>query len=154
MTADFKSHTLRRDEKGFLGIPFKRWLLAGVFGGLVYAFASLPFPRYAMPLGIVIAVVVLILTAERGGIPLWQRLMLRWRGQVILAAYQHPGSFAGRLAEWLELEVDTIAQLDGEHLFAIPTHEANGNFAEWVTLAVPSDPDGLVFLEAELESVQ
>ncbi len=154
MTADFKSHVLRRDEKGFLAIPFKRWLLAGVFGGMVYAFTSLPLPRYAMPLGIVTAVIALILTAERGGLPLWQRLMLRWRGQIILAAYQSPHSPAARLAEWFKLEVDEVAQLEGERLFAAPDVEPTGNFAEWVTLAVPSDPDGLVFIEAELEGVR
>lgn len=153
MTADFKSHVLRRDEKGFLGIPFKRWLLAGVFGGLVYALTSLPLPRYAMPLGILTTIIALILTAERGGLPLWQRLILRWRGQLILAAYQYPGSPAGRLAAWLKLDVEAIAQLEGESLFATPTHETSANFAEWVTLAVPSDPDGLVFLETELEGI-
>ena len=36
MTADFKSHVLRRDEKGFAGIPFRRLLVSGVSGGLVY----------------------------------------------------------------------------------------------------------------------
>ena len=31
--ADFKSHVLRRDEKGIFGIPFKRLLGCGLGGG-------------------------------------------------------------------------------------------------------------------------
>ncbi len=41
MAADFKSHVLMRDEKGFMGIPFKRLLLAGVCGGLTYTIARI-----------------------------------------------------------------------------------------------------------------
>lgn len=40
MVAEFKSHVLSRDEKGFMGIPFKRLLLAG--GGVVL---STPLPK-------------------------------------------------------------------------------------------------------------
>jgi len=36
MAADFKSHILSRDEKGFGGIPFKRLLFGGIAGGLTY----------------------------------------------------------------------------------------------------------------------
>ena len=35
MAVDFKSHVLLRDEKGLFGIPFKRWLGAGVGGGAI-----------------------------------------------------------------------------------------------------------------------
>ena len=51
MSADFKSHVLRRDEKGFFGIPFKRLLLAGVGGGLTYTLVNLagPDPRSRPP---------------------------------------------------------------------------------------------------------
>ena len=33
MAADFKSHILSRDEKGFGGIPFKRLLFGGIAAG-------------------------------------------------------------------------------------------------------------------------
>lgn len=32
MAADFKSHILSRDEKGFGGVPFKRLLFGGIAG--------------------------------------------------------------------------------------------------------------------------
>lgn len=44
MAADFKSHVLLRDEKGFFGIPFKRLLLGGVGGGLTYTVFNLAMP--------------------------------------------------------------------------------------------------------------
>jgi hypothetical protein len=151
MTADFKSHVLRRDEKGFLSIPFKRWLLAGVCGGLIFAFASIPFSEYAMPLGGIGAVMVLIFTAERRGMPLWLRLLLAWRGRLILAAFQSSTGVASQVAQLLKLPVEEIAQLEGEAIFIPPHAEPSGNFSEWVTLAVPSDADGLVFIEPLLE---
>ncbi|MEM9955429.1 MAG: hypothetical protein AAF846_27755 [Chloroflexota bacterium] len=51
MAADFKSHVLRRDEKGFFGIPFKRLLLAGVIGGLAYTFSNIFLSLWAIPFG-------------------------------------------------------------------------------------------------------
>jgi hypothetical protein len=44
MAADFKSHILSRDEKGFGGIPFKRLLFGGIAGGFTYTLF-----RFALP---------------------------------------------------------------------------------------------------------
>ena len=51
MSADFKSHVLLRDEKGFLGIPFKRLLLAAVGGGLVYTIVRFASAGASVPVG-------------------------------------------------------------------------------------------------------
>ena len=68
MAVDFKSHVLRRDEKGLFGIPFKRLLGAGVGGGLAYTVLQMIVPAYAIPFGVVLAFCIIILTAQRGGI--------------------------------------------------------------------------------------
>ncbi len=52
MVAEFKSHVLSRDEKGFMVIPFKRLLLAGVGGGLIYTFAKVAASDWSIPLAI------------------------------------------------------------------------------------------------------
>jgi len=73
MGADFKSHVLLRDEKGFFGIPFKRLLLGGVGGGLTYTLFNIVMPTWAIPAGVVLAIFVLIMTGTRGGLPLGLR---------------------------------------------------------------------------------
>ena len=80
MSADFKSHVLRRDEKGMFGIAFKRLLLAGVGGGLVYTFVRLALPEWSIIVGVLVAVAFLVLMGQRGGLPLWQRGWYRLRG--------------------------------------------------------------------------
>ncbi len=51
-SASFKSNVLLRDEKGFMGIPFKRLLLAGVSGGLMYSASKLFAPGWSSPMTI------------------------------------------------------------------------------------------------------
>ena len=149
MTADFKSHVLRRDEKGFAGIPFRRLLVSGVSGGLVYTLTRILLPGLTLPAGIGAALGVLILTAPRGGLPLWQRLWLRLRGAILLRAADHPT--LTELARLLNLPL-ALAQLDGDALFAPPT----GNeldLREWITFAQAGEADhddGLVFVNAPL----
>ena len=74
MSADFKSHILSRDEKGFAGIPFKRLLFGGITGGLTYTFFRFMLPQFAVPVGIIVALTMIMMTAPRGGLPLWMRL--------------------------------------------------------------------------------
>jgi len=69
MVAEFKSHVLSRDEKGFMGIPFKRLLLAGVGGGLIYTFAKVAASGWSISLAIAAAIAFILLTAPQGGIP-------------------------------------------------------------------------------------
>lgn len=152
MAAEFKSHVLRRDEKGFFGIPFKRLLLAGVGGGLTYTVFNLAFPSWSIPAGVVAAVCFLILTGARSGLPLWQRMMYRVRGSLLLAATQHPNSLSGKLARSLELPLDLV-RLEGSRVFAPVSADAEIDLSEWVTFSRAGEADrddGLVFVESPL----
>ena len=120
MAADFKSHVLLRDEKGFFGIPFKRLLLAGVGGGLTYTFFNIAMPNWSIPAGAVLAVFVLVMTGTRGGLPLWQRLMYRMRGSLLLAAARDTQGLFGSLAKSLELPVELVRASRGKAVRAEP----------------------------------
>ena len=99
MAADFKSHILSRDEKGFGGVPFKRLLFGGIAGGLTYTVFRLALPNIALPVGGIVALLMIVMTAPRGGLPLWMRLWLNFRGQVLLTAVQNPSGIAAELAK-------------------------------------------------------
>ncbi|MEO8396525.1 MAG: hypothetical protein ABI700_26260 [Chloroflexota bacterium] len=153
MAADFKSHILSRDEKGFGGIPFKRLLFGGIAGGLTYTVFRLALPNIAIPVGMVVALVMIVMTAPRGGLPLWLRMLLNLRGSILLAAVSKPTGFAGELAKLLSLSTDT-ALLDGSIVFAPPAGWVEVDLSEWVTFARARDldrGDGLVFVGAPLE---
>jgi hypothetical protein len=152
MAADFKSHILSRDEKGFGGIPFKRLLLGGVGGGLTYTLFNIVLPGWAIPAGVIVALVVVVLTAPRGGLPLWLRLWLNMRGSLLLAAASNPTGLATELAKLLNLPLDTAA-LDGRAIFAPPAGLVEVDLSEWVTFARARDldkGDGLVFVPSPL----
>ena len=149
MASDFKSHVLRRDEKGVFGVPFKRWLLAGVGGGLVYMVTSFAFRGWGIPIGMVAVILTIVFTAPRGGIPLWLRLIYRLRGSLLLIALRHPGSVWARLSDLLELPVEVV-HLDGDLLFA-PPHRTELDLREWITFATATDDDGLIFVDSPLE---
>jgi len=152
MAADFKSHVLRRDEKGFFGIPFKRLLLAGVGGGLTYTLFNIALPNWSIPVGVSSAVFSLIMTGTRGGLPLWQRQILRLRGSLVLAAARTPHSLAGSIVRSLEMPLDLI-RLEGGKLFAPGVADAEIDLSEWVTFSRAQEADsddGLVFVESPL----
>jgi len=153
MAADFKSHILSRDEKGFGGIPFKRLLFGGIAGGLTYTVFRLALPNSAVPVGIVVALVMIVMTAPRGGLPLWMRLWLNLRGRLLLAAAQNPSGIAAELAKLLSLSTDA-ALLDSNRVFAPPAGLVEVDLSEWVTFARARDldrGDGLVFVSAPLD---
>ncbi len=153
MAADFKSHILSRDEKGFAGIPFKRLLFGGIGGGLTYTVFRLALPHIAIPVGIVVALILIIMTAPRGGLPLWIRLWLQMRGSLLLAAAANPGGIVGELAKMLNLPLDT-AMLDAAQVFAPPLGMVEVDLREWVTFVRPREldsGDGLVFVGSPLE---
>ncbi len=155
MAADFKSHVLLRDEKGFFGIPFKRLLLAGVGGGLTYTLCNIVLPAWAIPAGAALAVVSLVMSGTRGGLPLWQRLLYRVRGSLLLAAGRDAqGLFAG-LAKSLELPVELV-RLDAAVVFAPAQPSYDIDMREWVTFARAAEADhddGLVFVDAPMTEV-
>ncbi len=153
MAADFKSHILSRDEKGFGGIPFKRLLFGGIAGGFTYTVCRFALPDIAIPVGIVVAILLIALTAPRGGLPLWMRLWLNLRGAILLAAAENPSGMAAELAKLLSLSTDA-AVLDGNRLFAPPAELVEVDLSEWVTFARARDldrGDGLVFVGSPLQ---
>jgi hypothetical protein len=153
MVAEFKSHVLSRDEKGFMGIPFKRLLLAGVGGGLVYTFTKIAVSDWSIPLAIAIGIIFIVLTAPQGGVPRWQRFLYYVRGSVMLSADRHPEGIVGSLARIMELPAELVT-LDAGVIFAPPTVLTEANLTEWVTFAQAEDADrndGLVFVNAPLE---
>jgi hypothetical protein len=153
MAADFKSHILSRDEKGFGGIPFKRLLFGGIAGGLTYTVFRLALPHIAVPVGGVVALLMIVMTAPRGGLPLWMRLWLNFRGQVLLAAVQNPSGIAAELAKMLSLATDA-ALLNSSRVFAPPAGLVEVDLSEWVTFAHARDMDrgdGLIFVAAPLD---
>lgn len=152
MAADFKSHVLLRDEKGFLGLPFKRLLLAGVVGGLIYAFSRFGIPDWAIPLGIACGLFVLIITGTRGGLPLWQRLMYRLRGSVLLMASHEPNGLLHQVATTMELPVELVV-LDGSQVFASSSGDGQLDMREWIAFSRATDADsddGLRFVTSPL----
>lgn len=153
MSADFKSHILSRDEKGFAGIPFKRLLFGGITGGLTYTLFRVMLPQFAVPVGIVVALAMIMMTAPRGGLPLWVRLWLNLRGRLLLAANQTPSGIARELTQLLSLSTDA-AELDSSRVFAPPTGYVEVDLSEWVTFARARDldrGDGLVFVAAPFD---
>jgi hypothetical protein len=155
MAADIKSHVLRRDEKGFMGIPFKRLLLGGVSGGMTLILARFAFGNLAFALAALTFFLALTLTGPRGGIPLWQRLLYRVRGSLMLAAERKPKSLTGQVGTSLDLPTGLVT-LDAHIVFAPPEGEVQVNMTEWVTFASAAEVDrdgGLVFMEKPLEEV-
>ncbi|MBZ0309483.1 MAG: hypothetical protein K8I82_25700 [Anaerolineae bacterium] len=149
MVAELKSHVLRRDEKGMFGIPFKRLLGAGIAGVVVFMIARILFPIGAIPFGFFGFIAALILSAQRGGLSLYTRLLYRVRGWLIIAAASKPDSLLGQIAETLDLPTHLVL-LDGEQVFA--PHEkavdAEADLSQWNTYAAPGeDGEGLVFVE-------
>lgn len=155
MSADFKSHILSRDEKGFGGIPFKRLLLGGISGGFAYTVFRFALPNIAIPAGVIVAVLLVVLTAPRGGLPLWMRLWLNLRGTLLLSAVSNRNGLATVLANLLSLSLESAA-LDGHVLFAPPAGLVDADLSEWVTFAHARDldrGDGLIFVNAPLGTV-
>ncbi len=149
MAADLKSHVLRRDEKGFAGIPFKRLLLAGVMGGMTLILARFAFGNGAFALAAITGVLALALTGSRGGLPLWQRLVYRARGSMMLAAARKPKSPVGRIGIALDVPAGLVA-LDADVVFAPPELTIEADMTEWITFARSDEADhdaGLVFVE-------
>lgn len=153
MAADLKSHVLRRDEKGFAGIPFKRLLLGGVSGGMTLILTRFAVGNLAFLLAALTCIMTLALTGSRGGIPLWQRLLYRARGSLMLAAERQPRSLSGRLGAALAMPIGLVV-LDSEAVFAPPEGEVEADMTEWITFARAEEADhdaGLVFVEQALE---
>jgi len=147
LVAEIKSHVLRRDEKGMFGIPFKRLLGAGISGVIVFMIARIIFSVGALPIGITGFIATLILTAQRGGLSLYTRLIYRLRGWLIIGAAGNTGGIIAQFADLLELPTHLVS-LDGSQVFAPPEKAVDVDLSGWETYAAPDeDGQGQVFLE-------
>jgi hypothetical protein len=104
MAAQFKSNVRLREEKGFGSISMKRLIFSGV--GAVFIFMGsrmTPLAAFALPILVISFGVLLMLSGSRGGIPLWQRLLLGWRARLLLAAQDDLDGLAAQLVVALNL---------------------------------------------------
>ncbi|MHB8629181.1 MAG: hypothetical protein ACYDBJ_21635 [Aggregatilineales bacterium] len=129
-----KSHTLRRDEKGLFGIPFKRLLVAGMSGGIVLSLTQNALGDVAaFAIAFACALVALMLTASRGGIPLWRRLIYGVRARAILLALDNP-----QLRQWLKVSSDELT-LDASRLFRSAALPSVTEVTDWALYRDPTD---------------
>src|SRR5215470_4956794 len=146
----FKSHVLRRDEKGMFGIPFKRLLGAGLGGGLIITLTKIAMPTLSIPLGMIGAVLILILTTPRGGIPRWQRMLYDWRWRLMVAAVSAPHSLTGSLGLMFQIPAEPTG-IDGDVVFSAADEAApRTDLTDWVSFANPADAaldEGMVFIK-------
>lgn len=136
MAAQFKSNIRMREEKGFGSITMKRLIFCGV--GAVSAFMLLrltPLASASLPMMVVLFVLLLVFSGPRGGIPLWLRLLLHWRGRLILTAWAYPHSLLAQLAQLLNIDPDQ-ACVYGDVLFSLTARPIPGaQGGEWVLFA-------------------
>ena len=120
---------------------------------MVYTFARILLPEFALVGGIGVALLTLVLTGLRGGLPLWQRWWLRLRGTILLSASAHPSSMLAELAQLLDLPLE-LAQIDGDLLFT-PPQNGEIDLREWITFAQARDQedDALRFVNSPLEEL-
>lgn len=147
--ADFKSHLLRRDEKGIFGVPFKRWLLSGCVAGLVLVLSRIVIGDLSVPVGVMTAVLALILSAPVGGIPRAQRVLLDYRWRLAKHRARSPHSLIGGLAELLQVPPDDL-QIDGAAIFNLPEIDPgfDTRLSDWTIFTQLSDLNaGLVVLQ-------
>lgn len=152
MAADFKSHVLLRDEKGFFGIPFKRLLLGGVGGGLTYTICNRHVgnpgrrgTRHLRPHH----------DRNTRRVSPRRRLLYRVRGSLLLAAARDTQGLFGSLAKSLELPIELV-KLDAAVVFAPAQPNYDIDMREWVTFARAAEADrddGLVFVDAPMTEV-
>jgi hypothetical protein len=136
-----------------MGIPFKRLLLGGVSGGMTLIIARFALGNLAFVLAALTFILALALTGPRGGIPLWQRLLYRVRGSLMLAAERKPKSIAGRLGTAFDMPTG-LGLLDAGVVFAPPEGDVEADMTEWVTFVRADEADhdtGLIFVEKPLE---
>jgi hypothetical protein len=129
------------------GIQFKRLLGAGIAGVIVFMVARFAFPVGALPLGGLGFIGALILSARRGGLTLYTRLLYRVRGWLIIAAASQPSGKLAQLVDLLELPTHLVL-LDGALVFAPHEQVQEVDLSQWETYATPDEGgQGLVFME-------
>jgi hypothetical protein len=143
-----KSHTLRRDEKGLFGVPFKRLLAAGMVGGIALSLTqNVIGSGGGLALAAVGAVAALVLTASRGGVPLWRRLIYAIQARLLLLALDTPF-----LMKALNASSDELT-LDAGHLFKAAAPPSVTRAVDWALYRDPTDPaQALALLDSQTRS--
>jgi hypothetical protein len=142
MAAQFKSNVRLREEKGLGSVSMKRLIFCGV--GAVLAFMLLrftPLASVALPALVVIFIALLILSGARGGLPLWQRLLLGWRGLLVLHAARHPRGWGAQIASALNLD-PSIARLRSARLFTGRGSDTEADLGDWTLYADLKEAEG------------
>ena len=134
--AEFKSHVLKRDEKGLFGIPFKRLLGCGLGAGALLTVLRLALPDVAFVSAALSFVVLLVLTAPRGGIARWQQLLYALRWWLLTASALTPKSMAGQLARALGVPGESI-DIDADALFRVEDDAPHTDLSDWVSFSKP-----------------
>ena len=141
--AVFKSHILRRDEKGLFGIPFKRLLGCGLGGGFLMTVTKLLWPEWSVLIGAVTVIILLIFSAPRHGLPRWQHLLYAARWRLLTAARIAPHSMVGRLGHTLQLPIEAL-DVDGTQVFGQSEDDApRTHLTDWVSFSQLSDVEKL-----------
>ena len=143
----FKSHVLRRDEKGVFGIPFKRLLGCGLGTGALFTGLRLLLPNYAFIISAVSLILLLVYTTPRGGIPRWRHIALSMQWQLLAAVTLTPDSVSGQIGRAFGLPAGQI-DLDAEYLFKVGEDDAPRTaLTDWVSFSSASaaNNSGLTF---------
>ena len=144
--AEFKSHVLKRDEKGLFGIPFKRLLGCGLGAGALLTVLRLALPDLAFVSGAVSFVVLLVLTAPRGGIARWQQLVYALRWWLLSASALTPKSVTGQLARALGVPGESL-DIDVDVLFRADEDAPRTDLSDWVSFSKPLLPANALSFE-------
>lgn len=134
--AEFKSHVLKREEKGVFGIPFKRLLGCALGAGGLFTGLRIVLPDVAFIIGAVSFIALLVLTAPRGGIARWKLIVYGVRWHLLTAAALTPKSVAGKCAQALGLPGEGI-DLDTDRLFRVEDETPHTDLSDWVSFTQP-----------------
>jgi len=142
MAAHFKSNVRLREEKGFGSISMKRLIFCGVGAVLIFMLLRLtPLAGPSLPALVGVFTALLILSGARGGLPLWQRVLLGWRGGIVLRAAKRRDGLGAQLAQALSLNPEVV-HLRGEHLFVASMQIIDGDPGEWTLFASLDELEG------------
>ena len=123
MTARFKSHVTRREERGLFGLTMNRMIAIGGGGFLGYTLGNtIHLPLWLkVPLSIASLVLFAYWLGEPAGVPRFLVMLNGWRASIMIAGRNHPESLSGRLCAWLGWDASRTL-VNGDTLFASPTH--------------------------------
>ena len=108
----------------------------------------------AFVLAAITVVLALALTGPRGGLPLWQRLLYRVRGSLMLAAERKPKSLGGSHRNRTSTCRPGWSRSMRRSCSRRRKVKLEADMTEWITFARADEADhdaGLVFVEKPLE---